>query len=393
MSRFHSYIISAEKILESYNGLQPFSIHLKKYFSVNKKLGSTDRRLVSENCYAYFRTNHLFAKESMEQKILNALFLCNSKTNPVLAALAPELDDQCKISLPEKLQLLQLNSSAIFPFANELSEEIDAGLFAMSLLQQPLLFLRIRPGKKQIVLSKLNEAGVDYSVAEQDCIIMQNSISLESVIVINKEAVVQDMNSQQVFTWLDKENIFAAVKEKLAVWDCCAASGGKSILLYDKLLGKVKLTVSDIRENILFNLKKRLQQARVEICHSFTADLSKKTGEDFNDLFSVIICDAPCTGSGTWSRNPEQLAYFNKEKIKEYAMLQKKICSNVLQHLQAGGLFFYITCSVFKKENEEVTAYLQKEFSITLLQMKYLKGFHQQADTLFVAVFKKNIIE
>ncbi len=389
MSRFHSYIISSQKILQTYNGLQPFSIQLKKYFSANKKLGSTDRRAVAENCYAYMRTSHLIVDESMEQKILKALFLCSNKSNPVLAALAPELNMQCELTLPEKLQLLQLNASTIFPFADELSEQIDKELFALSMLQQPNLFLRIRPGKKQTVFSKLADAGIDYSVALDDCVILQNSTKLEAVLAINKEAVVQDINSQQVFNWLDKENIFAEGKEKIAVWDCCAASGGKSILLYDKLSGKIKLTVSDIRENILVNLQKRLQQARVEICHSFTADLSKKTGEDFNDLFSIIICDAPCTGSGTWSRTPEQLAFFKKEKINEYALLQKKISSNALQHLQAGGLFFYITCSVFKKENEEVVAFLQKEFSLELLQMKYLKGYHQQADTLFVAVFKK----
>ena len=393
MSRFHSYIISSQKILQTYNGLQPFSIQLKKYFSANKKLGSTDRRAVAENCYAYMRTSHLIVDESMEQKILKALFLCSNKSNPVLAALAPELNMQCELTLPEKLQLLQLNASTIFPFADELSEQIDKELFALSMLQQPNLFLRIRPEKKQTVFSKLADAGIDYSVALDDCVILQNSTKLEAVLAINKEAVVQDINSQQVFNWLDKENIFAEGKEKIAVWDCCAASGGKSILLYDKLSGKIKLTVSDIRENILVNLQKRLQQARVEICHSFTADLSKKTGEDFNDLFSIIICDAPCTGSGTWSRTPEQLAYFKKEKIKDFAVLQKKISSNALQHLQAGGLFFYITCSVFKKENEEVVAFLQKEFSLELLQIKYLKGYHQQADTLFVAVFKKSIIE
>ena len=392
MSRFHSYIISAEKILQSYDGRQPFSAHLKKYFSANKKLGSTDRKLVSENCYAYLRTSYLFAKESLYQKILNALFLCSNKTSPVLAALAPLLNEQCAIPLSDKFKLLQLNASAIFPFGIELSAEIDGGLFALSMLQQPRLFIRVRPGKQATIFAKLNEAGIDYTVVKDDCITMQNSTKLDTVLSINKDAVVQDINSQQVFNWLDEENIIADRKEKITVWDCCAASGGKSILLYDKLSGKVKLTVSDIRENILVNLTKRLQQARVEIYNSFTADLTKKTPDDFMDLFSIIICDAPCTGSGTWSRTPENLAYFKKEKIDHYSSLQKKISGHALQHLEPGGLFFYITCSVFKKENEEVVAYLQKEYSLQLLQMQYLKGYELKADTLFVAVFKNPLL-
>ena len=53
-----------------------------------------------------------------------------------------------------------------------------------------------------------------------------------------------------------------------------------------------------------------------------------------------------------------------------------------------GGLFFYITCSVFKTENEDVATALIQKFHLQLLQMEYLKGYERQADTMFVAVFK-----
>ena len=51
------------------------------------------------------------------------------------------------------------------------------------------------------------------------------------------------------------------------------------------------------------------------------------------------------------------------------------------------GLFFYITCSVFKTENEDVATALIQKFHLQLLQMEYLKGYEMQADTMFVAVF------
>ena len=60
----------------------------------------------------------------------------------------------------------------------------------------------------------------------------------------------------------------------LKAWDCCAASGGKSILLKDKF-PRVQLTVSDIRETILRNLRQRFQRAGIKDYHAFVADLSK----------------------------------------------------------------------------------------------------------------------
>ena len=172
-------------------------------------------------------------------------------------------------------------------------------------------------------------------------------------------------------------------------WDACAASGGKSILLYDILKGKVKLTVTDIREGILQNCNKRLQQAGINIYQSFVADVAQNKPLNFSDNFDIIICDVPCSGSGTWSRTPEQLAFFKPEKINEYVQLQQKISLHATEYLKADGLFFYITCSVFKKENEENVEVILKETKLRLLKSEYIKGYSKKADTLFVAVFKK----
>ncbi len=97
----------------------------------------------------------------------------------------------------------------------------------------------------------------------------------------------------------------------------------------------------------------------------------------------------PCSGSGTWARTPERLGFFKEKEIEKYASLQKNIIKNVVPHMQDGGLLFYITCSVFKEENEENVDYFLKNFQVALLQMKYLEGYEMQADTLFIAVLRK----
>ena len=67
--------------------------------------------------------------------------------------------------------------------------------------------------------------------------------------------------------------------------------------------------------------------------------------------------------------------------------MQQQIVSNVIPHLQTGGLFIYITCSVFKNENEDMVSFITKKFHLQLLQMELLKGYDKKADSMFVAVF------
>jgi len=105
--------------------------------------------------------------------------------------------------------------------------------------------------------------------------------------------------------------------------------------------------------------------------------------------YKLIVCDAPCTGSGTWSRTPENLFYFKPESIEEYAARQKRIVTSVMPYLQNDGLLFYVTCSVFKKENEDVAQFIKEKFNLQVLHMELLKGYDIKADSMFVAVFKK----
>jgi 16S rRNA (cytosine967-C5)-methyltransferase len=365
--------------------------HLKSFFAAEKKFGSTDRRTISTLCYSYFRVALAFKKEPVEYTMLAGLFLCSNKQNDILSLLRPDWNEQVSLPVIEKLALLNVEASRLFPFGEELAADIEKDAYALSFLEQPGLYARVRPGKKNGVVDKLTKAAIPFEFIKEDCLKLANTTSLENVLKINKDVVIQDTSSQQVFNYLNKVPAYFAGKDKIPVWDSCAASGGKSILLYDILKDNVQLTVSDIRKNILANLEKRLQQAGVPIYRHFVADLEKQSVLGEEELFRVIILDAPCTGSGTWSRTPEQLFYFNKKALNMYAERQKKIASNIVSHLKKDGLFFYITCSVFKKENEEVVAFIKEKFQLHLLQVEYLKGYTSHADTMFVAVFSKSL--
>ena len=388
MSRYHSYINSATTILSSYKGEEPFALYIKKHFAQNKKFGSKDRKQISHLCYCYFRLGKALLNVTLEERIVAALFFCSISSNEILQELKPEWNDNVSLSSDEKIKLAGYNFSItdIFPWHTEISESIDKNAFSISHLQQPDLFLRLRPGKEKRVLQKLSIANIDFKIISETSIALSNASKIDEVIAIDKEAVVQDYSSQRVGDLL--QNLKPQTSNlKLSCWDCCAASGGKSIMTKD-ILDDIDLTVSDVRESILINLKKRFAEAGIKNYKSLVADLTKPIKELENKKFNLIIADVPCSGSGTWGRTPEQLFYFEEKKIDEYTALQKKIISTIIPHLIDDGYLLYITCSVFKKENEDQIAFIKEKFHLGLIRMELLKGYDKKADTMFAALFK-----
>jgi len=386
MSRFHSYIASAQSIIGAYKKGTPLSHQLKLFFQTDKKYGSRDRKTIAAICYHYYRTYFLLGNiDAFEDRVAKATFLCEHEESEMLKALAPELNEFIGFDVKDKLEYLNLSVNSVFVFDNHLSDAVDSFRFGLSFFNQPDVFIRIRPGKNNQVIDSLKKSGIGYRELGNDCIAIDNGTSVENCLQLNRDAVIQDLNSQHVLDFFIKEKD----KEKVeTVWDCCAASGGKSILLYDLCGGKVKVTVSDIRENILTNLQLRFKDAGISLQKKFVQDISEKSGLLLSEKFSLILCDVPCTGSGTWARTPEQYFSFDETQLQEFVARQQKIVINAMSHLAKDGWFIYITCSVFTAENESMVDFIQENFSCQLLEMKYLKGYENKADTMFVAYFK-----
>jgi 16S rRNA (cytosine967-C5)-methyltransferase len=383
--RSHSHINSALQITREYDGAVPFAAWLKSYFGYHKKFGSKDRKSIGHLCYCYFRIGNAFTEIEPSERMLTAVFLCSESEQFVLSELKPKWNAMVKLDLSSKLKSLQMDVSAeqIFQFTDSISPEIERTAFAFSHLIQPLLYLRARPGHEQHVHQKLKDAGVVFDQCEAGCISLSTGVKIDQIVDLDREAVIQDLNSQRVIGLL---NGHIPDNTSFESWDCCAASGGKSIALLDRY-PRVSLTVSDVRESILLNLSSRFRRAGIEDYRSFVADLYQ--GGLYKDkTYDLVLCDAPCSGSGTWGRTPEQLSFFKAEKIAQYRALQERISVHSSRQVRSGGYFLYITCSVFETENEGMIEYIKKHTALKLCASKYFEGYTQKADTLFAALFR-----
>jgi 16S rRNA (cytosine967-C5)-methyltransferase len=105
--------------------------------------------------------------------------------------------------------------------------------------------------------------------------------------------------------------------------------------------------------------------------------------------FDGIIADVPCSGSGTWSRTPEMLSIFRESTLKEYRDRQIHIIQNISGFLKKEKNLVYITCSVFKKENEDMIEAITQKTGLKLLESQLIQGYDRQADTMFVSLLAK----
>ncbi len=359
--------------------------YLKQYFAQHKKHGSRDRKAITHLCYCYYRPGHALNHLQVESRLLAAVYVCNNERGDWLQV----YEEDWQVAYTENIDMRMAFINSKFSFRpgdiffrlQAVSEAIDKPEFAKAHLIQPDLFIRTRPGCTKMVMEKLQANQINYRLINKDCIALGNTTNINTFLHLNKEAVVQDYSSQRIADFL---KLVITNHQPLTVWDCCAASGGKSILAVDTF-PNVQLTVSDVRASIIHNLRERFKEAGILHYQSFVADLTALFQAP--KIYDLVICDAPCSGSGTWARTPEQLYFITKEKIEYYADLQKKIVSQVVKAVKKNGYFLYITCSVYKEENENIVEYIKQQTTFKLIEAAVLKGYDIKADTMFAALF------
>ncbi len=374
-----AYFQEAAKLFESYDLQMPLHRFLKQYFSQHPKFGSRDRRCIAELLHGIYRMGAANQHLPLNDRMVLGAFLAGRLPLPFFEKAASHLSEAWHWGYPEKLAFLEARYPITFTVPFLFSNGIDKDQYFRYLFTQPRVFIRIRKNKTR-VLEAIKKANIPYEIIEADCLSFSADTALEKILS-PADYVVQDISSQHT-------SEFMKPKPGESWWDCCAASGGKSILLLDKEQ-KIKLTVSDSRESILQNLRLRFAQGKLPLPQMHTLDLLKDTTSIFSQPFDGILCDAPCSGSGTWAHSPEQFYFFNQEKLNHFQQTQTQIVKEVSQHLRNGAKLLYMTCSVFAQENEEVCRYIQENTSLYIEQQLLLNHFRQGGDAMYITVFSK----
>lgn len=370
-----AYFQVASHLFEQYELQVPLHLFLKEYFRSNKKYGSRDRKFIAELLYGIYRlgnkNNHLSVKERMTIGALmsNKLpIIFFEKTNLDLAK-QYTADFNSKVSFVK--EKYNVNFTPPFTLSNEISEDE----YLNYLFQTSKVFIRVRKNHEEI-REQIKKSATAFTEIAENCWSFDANTKLEEIIHDASDYVIQDYASQQTGTFFNPQ-------KGEYWWDCCAASGGKSILLLDKYKN-IELTVSDIRESIIKNLHQRFSLYGFASKYVSLVTDTSNIDLKMTRTFDAIICDAPCSGAGTWNRSPEQYYFFDDMKLQEFHDKQVAILSNIIRFLKPNGKIYYITCSVFQQENEAVVNEVIENNSLEILQQKLIKGSEVGGDNLYI---------
>lgn len=156
--------------------------------------------------------------------------------------------------------------------------------------------------------------------------------------------VIQDESSQFI-------GKIVGLPSGARVLDLCAAPGGKS-LLFAEMEEVDEIISCDISESKTELIEDNVRRIGVDKIRTKVNDASLYN-PDFLDGFDLVICDLPCSGLGVMGRKRDIKYNVTEDKIRELAILQKKILENAVRYVKKGGRLIYSTCTMTKAENEE----------------------------------------
>ena len=161
--------------------------------------------------------------------------------------------------------------------------------------------------------------------------------------------------------------LLSAAKPGEQVIDLCAGAGGKTLALAAMMQGKGRLIATDHDKRQLAPIYERLSRAGV---HNADVRPPKGDGDPLGDIRAsadLVLIDAPCTGTGTWRRNPDAKWRMRPGALEVRLKDQAEVLDRAAALVKPGGRIAYVTCSVLPPENgEQVRAFVARhpEFAV-----------------------------
>jgi 16S rRNA (cytosine967-C5)-methyltransferase len=274
------------------------------------------------------------------------------KSGPVLAGLkrALQLADRFA-KAAETFSDSELMAKAVPGWIQNEMEVSPA--WVRSLQSEPGLWLRARPGQGSSLAAELGECERFGTGQFGDTLRYFGKEDLFRTSAFHAGRFeIHDLSSQAV-------GLVCSPRAGEFWWDACAGEGGKTMHLSDLMENKGLIWASDRAAWRLLRLKRRAARARVfnyrTAVWSGSAKLPTKT------KFDGVLLDAPCTGIGTWQRNPHARWTTTPEDVTELSALQKQLVNNAAAGVKIGGRLFYVVCTLTRAETVAVIKWFEKD--------------------------------
>jgi len=259
---------------------------------------------------------------------------------------------------PNQEDPLSFKQKALLPLLGEIQVKdlfppnltllVEKPELASFIQRRPPLWLRLLEPPTSYLFKSLKSKGVEYSWSKQ----YPHSLSLHTPLNLHEwkehregKMEVQDISSQGV-------GLTCNPGKGETWWDVCAGAGGKSLQLCDLMQGEGKVICTDLREKSLHNLRKRAKDFRRKRIKTLPWD--GVTVPFAEQQFDGVLVDAPCSGSGTWRRNPALRWYYSASEISFFAQQQLQILLLASNYVRPDGVLVFSTCSLFSQEQKEV---------------------------------------
>lgn len=229
--------------------------------------------------------------------------------------------------------------------AGELGPRWDRDLVALN--QAAPVFLRINPLRTttEKLVAELDVHGLRTAPVEGMPLALR-VLDGKSVPARLREAgrfEIQDISSQLVVPFLEADADHHVI-------DACAGAGGKTLHLGAVMRGRGRLLAMDIVPAKLETLRNRAARAGVKVdTAAVTLDILKQ----FAATADRVLVDAPCSGSGTFRRQPDLKYRITRESLALDAARQREVLAAYAGLVRPGGKLVYATCSIFPRENEQ----------------------------------------
>ncbi len=314
---------------------KPADAVLRAELRTRSGISRADGRAVSESVFAYYRWfGWLDDKEDVVHRIGRALELSRVfRENP-----AAVTDAELRRAIP-----------------NWAAKQVEvSAAWLRSLQSEPVLWLRARPGKGRELAAKLGNCAPAGAGPLADALRHDGTQDLFRTPEFRAgEFELQDLNSQMVGLVCDPQS-------GETWWDACAGEGGKMLHLCDLMRHQGLVWASDRAEWRLQQLKRRTARARIfnyrSVAWKESARLPTKT------KFDGILVDAPCSGTGTWQRNPHARWTTRPEDVARLAALQESLLAEAATALKPGGKLIYSVCTLTRMETSGVADAITRKF-------------------------------